>query len=69
MERELKNPAYAAVMRKLKMDETTVRMIVDTLTMKCPLCGETYRYKINMSHHLRGQHTKEQGVEYLEIIV
>ena len=39
------------------MNADYVIRLLAIIKMKCPLCNEKYKYRVNLRHHLKREHT------------
>tara|TARA_R100001530_G_scaffold129397_1_gene99695 strand:- start:711 stop:905 length:195 start_codon:yes stop_codon:yes gene_type:complete len=50
---------------RYKMRDMLISTLLISITMKCPLCKETFRNKFNVRKHLHKEHTESEAEKYL----
>ncbi len=43
-----------------------IQIIIETTSIKCPLCIEKFRLRLSLRFHLRDHHTQVEGNQYIE---
>jgi|TARA_Y100000034_G_scaffold106817_1_gene135802 hypothetical protein len=51
------------------MDNKTKDIILSYIKMKCPLCNEEFKYKINLGFHLKRNHTEVEGESQINRLI